>query len=127
MDNLTKLYRIRKTCLEMLNDRQYLIGQVCPSLSLKSPYVYAMWPAILLHMGGLLCTLCHQGQTRLGCKHLTKKLDAMQDELNMSKEAFRDRFGDDPRKDDLTVLAPKQDDPTDQVTAFLPDIVSTAA
>ena len=33
----------------------------------------------------------------------------------MSKEAFRDRFGDDPRKDDLTVLAPKQDDPTDQV------------
>ena len=43
----------------------------------------------------------------------------MQDELNMSKEAFRDRFGDDPRKDDLTVLAPKQDDPTDQVTAFV--------
>ena len=34
MDNLTKLYRIRKTCLEMLNDRQYLIGQVCPSSSL---------------------------------------------------------------------------------------------
>ena len=28
MDNLTKHYRIRKTCLEMLNDRQYLIGQV---------------------------------------------------------------------------------------------------
>ena len=39
----------------------------------------------------------------------------IQDELNMSKEAFRDRFGDDPRKDDLTVLAPKQDDPTEQV------------
>lgn len=35
----------------------------------------------------------------------------------MSKEAFRDRFGDDPRKDDLTVLAPKQDDPTEQVPA----------
>ena len=111
----------------MLNDRQYLIGQVCPSLSLKSPYVYAMWPAILLPMGGLLCTLCHQGQIRLGCKHLTKKLDAMQDELNMSKEAFRDRFGDDPRKDDLTVLAPKQDDPTDQVTALLPHIMSSVA
>ena len=51
----------------------------------------------------------------------------MQDELNMSKEAFRDRFGDDPRKDDLTVLAPKQDDPTDQVTAFLPHTLSTVA
>ena len=42
---------------------------------------------------------------------------AAQDELNMSKEAFRDRFGDEPRKDDLTVLAPKQDDPTEQVPA----------
>ncbi|CAL5222035.1 g4328 [Coccomyxa viridis] len=70
MDNLTKHFRIRKTCLEMLNDRQYLIGQ---------------------------------------------------DELNMSKEAFRDRFGDDPRKDDLTVLAPKQDDPTEQVFVFFPE------
>ncbi len=74
-----------------------------------------------------MCTLCHQGQTRLGRKHLTMKLDAMQDELNMSKEAFRDRFGDDPRKDDLTVLAPKQDDPTDQVTAFAHQTVSCIA
>lgn len=28
MDNLTRLYRIRKTCLEMLNDRGYLIVKV---------------------------------------------------------------------------------------------------
>lgn len=41
----------------------------------------------------------------------------------MSKEAFRDRFGDDPRKDDLTVLAPKQDDPTEQVS--LPTMTAT--
>ena len=33
----------------------------------------------------------------------------------MTKEGFRERFSDDPRKDDLTVLAPKQDDPTEQV------------
>lgn len=38
-----------------------------------------------------------------------------QDELHMTKEGFKDRFGDDPRKDDLTILAPKQDDPTEQV------------
>ena len=28
MDNLTRLYRIRRTCLEMLNDRNYLIVKV---------------------------------------------------------------------------------------------------
>ena len=43
----------------------------------------------------------------------------LQDELHMSKEGFKDRFGDDPRKDDLTVLAPKQDDPTEQVCRAL--------
>eukprot|EP00955_Chlamydomonas_euryale_P107808 365802-Chlamydomonas_euryale.AAC.10 len=32
MDNLTKLYRIRKTCLEMLKDRGYLVSEVrCPA------------------------------------------------------------------------------------------------
>ncbi|BDA50058.1 DNA-directed RNA polymerases I, II, and III subunit RPABC1 [Coccomyxa sp. Obi] len=70
MDNMTKLYRIRKTCLEMLNDRGYLIAQ---------------------------------------------------DELHMTKEGFKDRFGDDPRKDDLTILAPKQDDPTEQIFVFYPE------
>lgn len=39
----------------------------------------------------------------------------MQDELNMTKDIFQSRFGDDPRRDDLTLLAPKQDDPTEQV------------
>jgi RNA polymerase Rpb5, N-terminal domain len=38
-----------------------------------------------------------------------------QDELNMTKEQFKERYSDEPRKDDLTVLAPKQDDPTEQV------------
>ncbi len=37
-----------------------------------------------------------------------------QEELNMSKEAFRDRYGENPRKDDLTILLPRQDDPTEQ-------------
>lgn len=26
----------------------------------------------------------------------------------MTKEQFRDRYGDEPRRDDLTILAPKQ-------------------
>lgn len=33
----------------------------------------------------------------------------------MDLEAFLDRYGQEPGKDDLTILAPKQDDPTEQV------------
>lgn len=33
----------------------------------------------------------------------------------MTKEAFTEKFGPEPRKDDLTILCSKQDDPTDQV------------
>lgn len=39
----------------------------------------------------------------------------MQEEIQISKDVFRDRFGENPRKDDLTILVPKQDDPTEQV------------
>lgn len=38
-----------------------------------------------------------------------------QEELSTTKEQFRERFGDNPRKDDLTILVPRQDDPTEQV------------
>lgn len=38
-----------------------------------------------------------------------------QEELNLSKEAFRERYGENPRKEDLTILVPRQDDPTEQV------------
>lgn len=64
MDNLTRLWRVRRTCLQMLNDRGYLVSE---------------------------------------------------DEINTTKDQFRDRFGENPRKDDLTILVPKQDDPTEQV------------
>lgn len=42
-----------------------------------------------------------------------------QGELNMTKEQFTDRFGDEPRRDSLLVLVCKQDDPTDQVAELL--------
>ena len=41
-----------------------------------------------------------------------------QDDLNTTLDAFRDRWGDAPARDDLTILAPKQDDPTDQAFVF---------
>ncbi|KAG1664252.1 hypothetical protein FOA52_003506 [Chlamydomonas sp. UWO 241] len=72
MDQLTKLYRIRKTCLEMLKDRGYLVSE---------------------------------------------------EELALSKDAFRDRFGENPRQEDLTILVPRQDDPTEQIFVFYPEEV----
>lgn len=39
----------------------------------------------------------------------------LQGDVNITKEAFAERFSEDPKKDDLTILAPRQDDPTDQV------------
>lgn len=62
-----KFHRVRKTCLEMLHDRNYLVAE---------------------------------------------------EELNMDLELFMERYGNEPGKDDLTVLAPKQDDPTDQIFVF---------
>ncbi|KDD73219.1 RNA polymerase Rpb5 [Helicosporidium sp. ATCC 50920] len=70
MDNLSRLFNIRKTCLELLRDRNYLISQ---------------------------------------------------DDFDMSLDQFRDKFGEEPRKEDLTLLAPKQDDPTDQLFIFFPE------
>ena len=35
----------------------------------------------------------------------------------MTKEAFAEKYGDQPRRDDLTFIVPKQDDPTEQVLA----------
>jgi hypothetical protein len=40
----------------------------------------------------------------------------LQEELKMDLDFFTETYGTEPNKDDLTVLAPKQDDPTDQVT-----------
>ncbi|KAF5829546.1 RNA polymerase Rpb5, C-terminal domain-containing protein [Dunaliella salina] len=39
------------------------------------------------------------------------------EELNLTKDMFRERYGENPRKDDLTILVPRQDDPTEQVVA----------
>ena len=33
----------------------------------------------------------------------------------MTKETFRDKYSDDPKRDDLTILAPLIEDPAEQV------------
>ncbi|KAK9855444.1 hypothetical protein WJX84_005455 [Apatococcus fuscideae] len=70
MDLQTKLFRIRKTCMELLTDRGYLV---------------------------------------------------LPEDLNMTKDAFVEKYGEQPRRDDLTHIAPKQDDPTEQIFIFFPE------
>lgn len=39
-----------------------------------------------------------------------------QEEREMTMEQFKFRFGDEPKKDELTIFVPRQDDPTDTVS-----------
>lgn len=72
MDFTTRMYRIRKTCLEMLADRGYLITD---------------------------------------------------EEKEATREQFVDKFGADVRREDLTIMASKVEDPTEQIFVFFPDEV----
>lgn len=66
----SKMFRVRKTCLKMLNKRGYIVDDKA---------------------------------------------------LNMNTDAFRAKFGDNPSRDGLTILAEKSDDATDQVFVFFPE------
>lgn len=70
MDSVSRLYRVRATCLQMLRDRGYLVAE---------------------------------------------------NDLNMTKDQFTEKFGDDPLRQMLTLMVCKQDDPTDQIFVFYPD------
>lgn len=38
-----------------------------------------------------------------------------QDDLEETRDAFIHKYSEEPKRDDLTLLAPKQEDPTEQV------------
>jgi hypothetical protein len=82
------MYRIRKTCLEMLYDRGYLITEVRMML-LVIPYFTSMSEALL-------------------CDGLTVLLHpALQEDREATREQFMDRFGPEVRREDLTIMASK--------------------
>lgn len=45
----------------------------------------------------------------------------MQDDIKMSLDDFKEKFGDNPPRDRLTVLASKKDNPSDQIFVFWAD------
>lgn len=54
-------------------------------------------------------------------KMLTKRGYIVDEEdVNMTTEDFKMKFGDDPSRESLTILVEKADDPTDQLFVFFP-------
>ncbi|KAF6155404.1 hypothetical protein GIB67_019930 [Kingdonia uniflora] len=69
-EEITTLFRVRRTVLQMLRDRGYLVGN---------------------------------------------------SEINMNRADFIAKFGETIKRDDLTILKAKPDNPTDQVYVFFPE------
>ncbi|XP_057447168.1 DNA-directed RNA polymerases II and IV subunit 5A [Lotus japonicus] len=69
-EDITKLHRIRKTVMQMLRDRNYLVGDF---------------------------------------------------EINMSRHEFKTKYGDNMKREDLTINKTKKDGPSDQIYVFFPD------
>ncbi|XP_004511874.1 DNA-directed RNA polymerases II and IV subunit 5A-like [Cicer arietinum] len=71
-EEITRLYRIRKTVMEMLRDRNYLVGDF---------------------------------------------------EINMSKHQFKEKYGENMKREDLVINKTKKDKPSDQIYVFFPEEV----
>ncbi|KAM1361500.1 hypothetical protein EV2_027385 [Malus domestica] len=69
-EEITRLYRVRKTVMQMLKDRNYLVGDF---------------------------------------------------EINMSKEQFKDKYGENMKREDLIINKTKRMDSNDQIYVFFPD------
>ena len=92
----------------MLNDRGYLIAEAGGRLG------GVAWRA---GGGGRQRTAAGTRPPRLTPLHAPTP----QDDLTSGVDAFRERYGDAPKRDDLTILVPKQDDPTEQIFVFFPE------
>mmetsp|Transcript_41437 Transcript_41437/g.132352 ORF Transcript_41437/g.132352 Transcript_41437/m.132352 type:complete len:205 (-) Transcript_41437:18-632(-) len=58
---------------------------------------------------------------KTACKMLDDRGYLLQQkELNRTKEEFKEEFGEVPQREELTILVPKKDDPTDQIFIFFP-------
>ncbi|KAF4346760.1 hypothetical protein G4B88_011645 [Cannabis sativa] len=69
-DEITRLFRVRKTVMQMLKDRNYLVGDF---------------------------------------------------EINMTREQFRNKYGESMKREDLTISKAKRNDSSDQIYVFFPE------
>eukprot|EP00850_Spirogloea_muscicola_P024532 SM001005S09145 [mRNA] locus=s1005:71:1341:+ [translate_table: standard] len=75
-EQASRLFRVRRTVMQMLNDRDYLVSER---------------------------------------------------DLGLTKDGFRERFGEEPRREDLLIGVHRKGDPNDQVRLPLPSATSAAA
>jgi DNA-directed RNA polymerase I, II, and III subunit RPABC1 len=73
-------------------------------------------------VGGLSAETSRLFRVRKTClKMLTKRGYIVDEEdVNMSTEDFRLKFGDEPSRESLTIFVEKADDPSDQLFVFFP-------
>ncbi|BBG97260.1 Eukaryotic rpb5 RNA polymerase subunit family protein [Prunus dulcis] len=69
-EEITRLYRVRRTVMQMLRDRKYLVGDF---------------------------------------------------EINMTREQFKAKYGENMKREDLTINKTKRNDSTDQLYVFFPE------
>ena len=99
MDNMTRLYRVRKTCIEMLHDRDYVITTVshaCSSCLVQHPLALA---------------LGRVASARLGWEGtLTPTPCLLQEEREMAedKDRFQEVHGEAPMRENLTIFVSKK-------------------
>jgi DNA-directed RNA polymerase I, II, and III subunit RPABC1 len=60
---------------------------------------------------------------RKTCLKMLRKRKYIVDEeqLDMTAETFRERFGENPTRESMTILAEHEDDDTDQIFVFFPE------
>eukprot|EP01039_Chlorochromonas_danica_P006700 gene6700-7407_t len=74
-------------------------------------------------VGGLNPEASKMFRVRKTCLKMLSKRGYIVDEnaLQMTTDQFRQKFGENPSRDSLTVLAEKADDPSDQIFVFFPE------
>lgn len=50
--------------------------------------------------------------------------NVLQEDREMDLDGFKFKFGDEPKKDDLTIFVPRQDDPTDTVSPIFHESIA---
>jgi hypothetical protein len=107
-----RMFRIRKTCWEMLGDRRYLV----PDVSACAHGGRCVRPTRAAPPAHAQLRSASSGRCRPTAPAKPAAALALQEERNMSLPEFRDRYGDHPSKAELTILASQIDDPVKKVT-----------